>query len=347
MIPFMKKESLIGKTLAELKEIVSTLNMPGFTAKQISEWLYKKNANSIDDMTNISVKNRELLASNYELGKTEAIEVMESVDGTKKYLFKAVGGFVEAVFIPEEDRATLCVSSQIGCKMKCEFCMTGKQGFTNNLSAGEIINQMLSIPEFEQLSNVVFMGMGEPFDNTLEVLKALEIMCSDYGFAWSPRRTTVSSIGVIPGLKQFLDKSQCHLAISLHNPYPNERLSLMPIEKAYPTAEIMELIRKYDFAHQRRVSFEYILFEGYNDSMRHARELTRLLSGLECRVNLIRFHEIPNVNLKSCSEEQMIKFRDYLTDNKIICTIRKSRGQDIFAACGMLSTAKKEKEENN
>lgn len=338
---------LVGKTLAELKEIVSNLNMPSFTAKQISEWLYKKNAHTIEQMSNISVKNREQLASTYQVGKTDAIEVMESIDGTKKYLFKANGGFIEAVFIPEEDRATLCVSSQIGCKMKCEFCMTGKQGFTDNLTAGEILNQMLSIPEFDKLTNIVFMGMGEPLDNTLEVLKALEIMCADYGFAWSPRRITVSTIGVLPGLKQFLDRSQCHLAISLHNPYPKERLSLMPIEKAYATGDIMELIRKYDFAHQRRVSFEYILFDGYNDSMRHARELTRLVSGLECRVNLIRFHQIPDVNLKGCNEEQMIKFRDYLTDNKIICTIRKSRGQDIFAACGMLSTAKKEKEENN
>lgn len=342
----MNKNTLIGKTLTELKEIVSTLNMPGFTAKQISEWLYKKNVESIEAMSNISVKNRELLAANYELGKTAPVEVMESVDGTKKYLFKVEKGFIEAVYIPEEDRATLCVSSQIGCKMKCDFCMTGKQGFTDNLSAGDILNQILAIPEFEKLSNIVLMGMGEPFDNTLEVLKALEIMCADYGFAWSPRRITVSTIGIIPGLKEFLERSQCHLAISLHNPYPRERITLMPIEKAYPTEDVLALVRKYDFAHQRRVSFEYIMFDGYNDSMRHARELTRLLAGLECRVNLIRFHAIPDSNLKGCNDEQMVKFRDYLTDNNIICTIRKSRGEDIFAACGMLSTAKKEKEQN-
>lgn len=343
----MNKNILLGKTQSELKEICSSLGMPAFTAKQICEWLYKKKADSIENMTNISVKNREILSKSYELGRNNPIECMESVDGTKKYLFAVEKGFIEAVYIPEEDRATLCVSSQIGCKMKCEFCMTGRQGYTDNLSAGDILNQIISIPETEKLTNIVLMGMGEPFDNTLEVLKALEIMCAEYGFAWSPKRVTVSTIGITSGLKQFLERSQCHLAISLHNPFPNERLKLMPIEKAYPTEEVLELIRKYDFSHQRRVSFEYIMFDGYNDTMRHARELTRLLSGLECRVNLIRFHAIPDSALKGCTDEQMIKFRDYLSDNNIICTIRKSRGEDIFAACGMLSTAKKNEEENN
>lgn len=341
----MDKEALLGKTLQELKYIVSDLKLPTFTAKQIAEWLYKKKTTDIDAMTNISIKNREILKEKYCVGHTAVAEVMQSADGTKKYLFHAQAGYIESVFIPEEDRATLCVSSQVGCKMNCYFCMTGKQGFAANLTSGDIINQIFSIPESDQLTNVVLMGMGEPFDNTLEVLKALDILTADYGLAWSPKRITVSTIGLIPGLKVFLEKSKCHLAISLHNPFAAERLQLMPVEKAYPLHEVVDLIKTYDFSHQRRVSFEYILFKSYNDTMRHARELVELLRGLECRVNLIRFHEIPGVDLKSPEEAQLTWFRDYLSSNGIIATIRKSRGEDIFAACGMLSTAKKQNEE--
>ncbi|MDR3704821.1 MAG: 23S rRNA (adenine(2503)-C(2))-methyltransferase RlmN [Paludibacteraceae bacterium] len=341
----MDKEALIGKTLHELQEITSALKLPAFTAKQICEWLYRKRTTNIDLMTNISVKNRELLKENYCVGRTTVVEVMKSEDGTKKYLFQTLQGYIESVFIPEDERATLCVSSQVGCKMDCLFCMTGKQGFAGNLTAGDILNQIFSIPEADQLTNVVLMGMGEPLDNSLAVLRALEILTSDYGCAWSPKRITVSSIGLIPGLKVFLERSKCHLAISLHNPFSEERLKLMPIEKAYPIQDVIKLLKDYDFNHQRRVSFEYILFKGYNDTMRHARELVRILSGLECRVNLIRFHEIPGVDLKSANEEQITWFRDYLTQNNIISTIRKSRGEDILAACGMLSTAKKQEEE--
>ena len=265
----------------------------------------------------------------------------------KKYLFKTEGGhFIESVYIPEEDRATLCVSSQVGCKMDCLFCMTGKQGFTAQLTANEILNQIMSIPEADQLTNLVFMGMGEPFDNTLPMLRSLEILSADYGYAWSPRRITVSSIGLIPGMKVFLERSQCHLAISLHSPFSDERLKLMPIEKAFPIAKVLEELRKHDFSHQRRVSFEYILFNGVNDTMRHAVELVKILKGIDCRVNLIRFHAIPGVDLKPSGTEKMTFFRDYLTNNGLTTTIRRSRGEDILAACGMLSTLEKEKAEN-
>lgn len=342
----MAKEILLGKSLNQLQSIVLELGFPAFTAKQLCQWMYVKKVSSIDEMTNISQKNRQLLSEKYTLGRFDPVELQSSSDGTKKYLFKVEAGFIEAVYIPEENRATLCVSSQVGCKMNCLFCMTGKQGFSGNLSSGDIINQILSIPETEKLTNVVFMGMGDPFDNTLAVLTSLDILTSDYGFSWSPRRITVSSIGIIPGLKAFLENSQCHLAISMHTPFPNERLQLMPSEKAYPIQKIIELLEKHDFTHQRRVSFEYIMFKGLNDTMRHAREIVRLLSGIECRVNLIKFHPIPDVSLEGCSMDQMIKFRDYLTDNKITTTIRKSRGEDILAACGMLSTSKNEKEVN-
>ena len=340
----MNKTPLVGKTLDELKTVVLELGLPAFTAKQLSEWIYKKRAFSIDEMTNISAKNRVSLNEKYMIGRTLPVQVAESEDGTKKYLFKTdAGHFIETVYIPDEDRATLCVSSQVGCKMDCKFCMTGKQGFTTQLTTGEILNQIMSIPEAEFLTNLVFMGMGEPFDNTLPMLRSLEILTADYGYAWSPRRITVSSIGLIPGMKVFLEKSNCHLAISLHSPFSHERLELMPIEKAYPLAKVLEELRKHDFSKQRRVSFEYILFDGINDTMRHAVELLKILRGIDCRVNLIRFHAIPGIDLKSSNPEKMTFFRDYLTSNGVTATIRRSRGEDIFAACGMLSTLENEK----
>ncbi|MDR1679992.1 MAG: 23S rRNA (adenine(2503)-C(2))-methyltransferase RlmN [Prevotellaceae bacterium] len=336
----MCNDTLLGKTFPELQHIAAGLGFPAFAAKQIADWLYKKKISDIAEMTNLSAKNRVALAEKYCVGRSEAAEVRISTDGTKKYLFEASGGYVETVFIPDGERATLCVSSQVGCKMGCVFCMTGRQGFAAQLSAGEMLNQIFSVPESERLTNLVFMGMGEPFDNTQEVLKALEILTADYGLAWSPKRITVSTIGLIPGLKLFLENSRCHLAVSVHNPRHDERLRLMPAEKAYPLHEIIDLLKAYDFSHQRRVSFEYIAFGGQNDSLTHARDLVKLLKGLDCRVNLIRFHAIPDSDLHSSDEEQMLRFRDYLNLHGVTATIRKSRGEDIFAACGMLSTAK-------
>jgi 23S rRNA (adenine2503-C2)-methyltransferase len=341
----MVKETLLGKTLEQLKEVALANGMPAFTAKQMADWLYVKKVTDIQQMTNLSVAKRDALSLKYEVGRKNPAEESVSQDGTKKYLFEtSSGNFIESVFIPDDDRATLCVSSQVGCKMNCLFCQTGKQGFSGNLSANEIINQIFSIPESDQLTNLVFMGMGEPFDNTLEVLKALEILTAPWGYAWSPRRITVSTIGLIPGMKQFLERSQCHLAISLHSPFDKERLELMPAQKAYPIEKVLEVVKQYDFKHQRRVSFEYIVFDHLNDSMRHARELVRILKGIPCRVNLIRFHAIPNVDLNGADNERMMFLRDYLTENGITTTIRRSRGEDILAACGMLSSSKQSPE---
>jgi 23S rRNA (adenine2503-C2)-methyltransferase len=220
--------------------------------------------------------------------------------------------------------------------------MTGKQGFTGNLTAGQIINQINSLPERDKLTNVVFMGQGEPFDNLDNVLAATDILTSDYGYGWSPKRITVSSVGLKKGLKRFLDESECHLAISMHSPIPEQRAQLMPAEKAFSITEIVDLLRNYDFSKQRRLSFEYIVFKGVNDSFLYAKELLKLLRGLDCRINLIRFHAIPGVNLEGADMETMTAFRDYLTSHGLFTTIRASRGEDIFAACGMLSTAKQE-----
>jgi 23S rRNA (adenine2503-C2)-methyltransferase len=335
----MQLEPLFGKTLTELQDVTRNLGLPSFASKQISEWLYKKAAFTIDEMTNISLVNREKLKEKYTVGRVQHTNVQTSVDGTKKYLFPAGNGkFIESAYIPETDRATLCVSSQVGCKMGCLFCMTGKQGFQAHLTCGEILNQIQSLPEFEKLSNVVYMGMGEPFDNLTEVLKSLEILTSDYGYAWSPKRITVSSIGIIPGLKEFLQKSKCHLAISLHTPYDRERGELMPIQKVYPLKEVLAEIRSFDFGLQRRVSFEYILFKGLNDSQDHVNELVRILNGIRCRINLIRFHSIPDTPLEGSNEKTILNFQEALNTKGIITTIRASRGQDILAACGLLST---------
>lgn len=340
-----QKEPLSGKTLAELKEVAAKEGLPSFAAKQMADWLYKKHVGSVSEMTNIAQKKREQLAESYEVGVVSPSHEMRSKDGTIKYLYPvSQNHYVESVYIPTDNHATLCVSSQVGCKMNCLFCMTGKQGFNAHLSANEILNQIYSLPERDLLTNLVFMGMGEPLDNLDELFKVLEILTADYGYAMSPKRITVSTIGVKSGLKRFIEESNCHLAVSLHSPFHEERLSIMPVEKAYPIQEVLDLIRQYDFSHQRRVSFEYIMFGGLNDSLRHAEELVKLLKDIPCRVNLIRYHAIPNVPLESSSEEKMERFRDYLNNKGVICTIRASRGEDIFAACGMLSTKQQNKE---
>ena len=342
------KSPLLGKTLEELNLIVSDLGMPKFTAKQIASWLYEKKVASIEEMTNLSLKNRELLSQNYEIGATPPVHEMRSVDGTVKYLFRTPGNdYIEAVYIPDDDRATLCVSSQVGCKMNCKFCMTGKQGYTNSLTAAQILNQIYSIPERDTLTNVVFMGMGEPFDNLDEVLRALKILTADYGYAWSPKRITVSTVGLKKGLERFLEESDCHLAVSLHSPFPAQRRELMPAEKAFSIMEIIEILKRYDFSKQRRLSFEYIVFKGVNDSLLYAKELVKILRGLDCRINLIRFHAIPGVDLEGTDMDSMVEFRDYLTQHGVFATIRASRGEDIFAACGMLSTAKQQAEKES
>lgn len=341
----MEKVPLLGKTLEEVQVLVRGLGMPAFTARQIVSWLYDKKVTSIDEMTNLSLKNRELLKEHYEVGASAPVHEMKSVDGTVKYLFRTPeGDFIESVYIPDNDRATLCVSSQVGCKMNCLFCMTGKQGYTNNLTATQILNQIYSIPERDTLTNVVFMGMGEPFDNLDAVLKALTILTSDYGYAWSPKRITVSTVGLRKGMERFLEESDCHLAVSLHSPFPAQRRELMPAEKAFSIMEMLEILRRYDFSKQRRLSFEYIVFKGVNDSMIYAKELVKILRGLDCRVNLIRFHAIPGVCLEGTDMDSMLAFRDYLTQHGVFATIRASRGEDIFAACGMLSTAKQQAE---
>ena len=338
-----RHEYLYGQTLPQLEALCNRLEMPRFAAKQIARWLYDKHATTIEAMSDLSARHRALLAETYEVGLTAPEKVSISTDGTKKYLYRtSQNHFIESAYIPDGDRATLCISSQAGCRMGCRFCATGRQGLQHSLSTNEILNQIGSLPERERLTNVVFMGMGEPLDNLDNLLPALEVLTSAWGFGWSPTRITVSTAGVASRHERFLEATQVHLAVSLHNPFPHERAEIMPVEKAWPIREVVEILRRYDFTHQRRVSFEYIVMSGLNDSPRHIRELCRLLDGIKCRINLIRFHKIPGSPYFSPDDRAMIAFRDALTAKGIHTTIRTSRGEDIQAACGLLSTAQNE-----
>ena len=341
------KERLLGKTPEELKAIALEVGLPGFAGKQMAQWLYQKRVHSIEQMTNLSKQGREALAERYEVGQTQPVDVQTSRDGTRKYLFPVrcpvkpgmteEAFYIEAVMIPDQERKTLCVSSQAGCKMACKFCMTGRQGFHGNLAAADILSQFFAIEEAADLTNTVFMGMGEPLDNWEQVKRVIDVLTAPWGLAWSPKRITLSTIGVLPKLKQYLEESKCHLAVSLHNPFPEEREELMPVQKAWSITEVVRLIKQYDFTGQRRVSFEYTIFSGWNDTPRHAEGLLKLLRGLECRVNLIRFHAIPDFPYATASAQAMEAFRERLEKGGLTATIRASRGEDIFAACGLLA----------
>jgi 23S rRNA (adenine2503-C2)-methyltransferase len=332
------KQPLIGKTLDELAQVAAEFSLPRFAAKQMAQWLYDKRATDIEQMTNLPKNARALMAQKYCVGREQPVECHRSADGTAKYIYKGVPGRnVEAVMIPDKERATLCVSCQAGCRMNCAFCMTGRNGFDGNLTAADIMNQIMSIDESTSLTNIVFMGMGEPTDNLDQVMKALEILTAPWGFAWSPKRITVSTIGNIDGLRRLLDQSKVHIAISVHTPFDSERRAIMPVQNAWPVAKVMELLRKYDFTGQRRLSVEYTMWAGKNDDIRHADALARLLDGTNARVNLIRFHKVPGFDGSSADNKTMTAFRDRLNSLGITATIRASRGEDIMAACGMLA----------
>jgi 23S rRNA (adenine2503-C2)-methyltransferase len=335
----MQKERLFGKTLNELIAVTKRVRMPAFSARQLADWLYRKEISSINEMTNLSLKMRELLSLDYEIGLSDPVSEASASDGTKKYLYKVLNDkFIETAFIPDRERSTVCLSTQAGCKMGCMFCMTGRQGFQGNLTSNEILNQFRSLPEFSKLTNIVYMGMGEPLDNTVEVLRSLDILTSEWGYGWSPSRITVSTVGMKESIREFLEKSRCHLAVSLHSPFDGERMELMPVQRTNPVRDIIDTLKEFGFNGQRRVSFEYILFSGLNDTSSHVKELARLLNGIKCRINIIRFHSIPGSDLKSPGIEETVRFRNALNAKGIIATIRASRGEDIQAACGLLST---------
>ncbi len=335
----MDKTNIIGKSLEEIERFTQQNSIPKYIAKEVLKWIYQRSAKDFGSMTNLSKSDRQKFHSNYIIALNSPVKVQESADGTKKHLFASLqDNYIETAYIPEDKRNTLCVSSQVGCKMGCKFCMTARQGLQGQLTAGDIINQILSLPERDKLTNIVFMGMGEPFDNTGAVLDALAILTADYGLQLSPKRINVSTIGLVPGMKEFIEKSKCNLAISLHSPFNEERKKLMPVQRLYPIEEIIELLEKYDFRHQRRLSFEYIVFNNLNDTDAHVKQLARLLNGLKCRLNLMHYHSIPGSSLEGSPTNKIIEFQNKLKAKGIVATVRKSRGEDILAACGLLST---------
>ena len=332
-------DNLFGKTIAELRLITESLDLPDYASNQIADWLYKKNISSVDDMTNLSKSARQALNDRYYIGINPPVKEEISKDGTVKYLFSVKDGkYIETVYIPEQKRRTLCISTQVGCKMGCIFCITGKQGFQGNLDTGEILNQIRNLKENNNISNIVYMGMGEPLNNPDAVLRSIEILTAAYGYSISPRRITVSTIGIMPALSQFIEKSECNLAISLQSPFEDERRYLVPPEKKYPIKQIVETLRRYNIRGQRRLSFEYIMLKQFNDTEAHVKALASLLNGIKCRINLIRFHSFKDCELEGSDEQTIQKFKDMLNRKGLLTTVRASRGQDISAACGMLST---------
>jgi len=347
---------LYGLTLIELRALAGELGLAPFAGAQLAQWLYRRHAADFARMTDLPREARAALAARFAIEVPAPVKVTVSGDGTKKYLFPAAERrFVEAAYIPEPRRGTLCLSVQVGCGMGCRFCMTGRQGLAGNLGPGEILNQYRSLPEREAVTNVVYMGMGEPLDNLDNVLASLEIFGARWGYALSPRRITVSTVGLLPALERFLTGSRCHLAVSLHSPFAEERRALVPAEKAHPLREVLALLRAHRFAPVagsgggRRLSFEYVLLGGLNHSSAHARELARVLRGLPCRVNLIPFHPIPpeaargggrgaGLALRPCTPAETEQFEGELRARGLPTTVRRSRGLDIQAACGLLST---------
>lgn len=335
------KEILFGKTLKELEEWADELGYPLYTAKQMAQWLYRHRASSIDEMTNLSKDRRAALNQRFDLGVAEPIRCSVSTDGTRKYLFRTGSGTVETAWIPEENRGTLCVSTQMGCRRGCRFCMTARQGFQGNLTAGEILDQYRSLPEHEGVTHFVFMGMGEPLDNLDAVLKAIRILTADWGFGFSPKKVTVSTIGILDGFEKLLDETSCRIALSVHSPYPEERSRIIPYERRYPLHEIIDLLRRRASDRSRRITVEYLMIHGFNDTVAHARDLGKLIRDMKMRINLIPYHPIPDFNGEPSSPERIAAFENELKRHGFIATVRRSRGLDIDAACGLLSTKTK------
>lgn len=337
----MKKNELLGVTRAGMDGWIQEQGLPKYTASQILQWIYRHHCPDPAAMTNLSRQNRERLSAVYESGASAPLERAAAADGTLKYLFPVEGEsgrFVESAVIPDNGRATLCLSTQSGCRMGCVFCQTGRQGLGCNLTSGAILNQFHSLPEREQITNIVYMGMGEPFDNTDAVLQSLEAFTAEWGYAMSPTRITVSTAGLIPGMVRFLEESRCHLAVSLHSPRQRVREQLLPVARRYPLEQLFAALENHRWEPQRRLTFEYIVFPGMNDTSEDVQLLARQARRLHARINLLSWHRVPELDLPGSSREQVEQFQAQLQRHGVTVTVRRSRGEEIGAACGLLST---------
>ena len=329
---------LLGMSLTELQSLTTKLGEAKFRGQQLADWLYKRQVTEFSQMANLPAPFRARLQEQYTIGRELPLSSVTSQDGTRKYLFPAgAARTIETAMIPDAERRTLCISCQVGCRMGCAFCATGKQPWGGNLSTQSIVNQTISVDEASTLSNIVLMGMGEPMDNIDSVLAALTVLTAPWGLAMSPRRITVSTVGLKAGLQRFLNESGCNLAVSLHTPFDDERDELMPANRAFGIQELLSLLRRYNWWGQRKLSFEYVVLARQNDTPRHAEALAQLLRGIPCLVNLIGYHPHPASPFQRPSQVTLIQMRDHLNDLGIKTTIRASRGMDIGAACGLLS----------
>ena len=326
--------------LDELKNEIEALGEKKYRAEQIFKWIYVDKVKEFDEMTNLSLDLREKLKQNYTMCNFKILKKQESVDGTKKYLFDVLdGNAIETVLMQYHHGKTICVSSQIGCKMGCKFCASTGIKFMRNLTSGEIVEQVLAVEQDigDKISNVVFMGIGEPFDNYDNVMKAIKILNNQKGLNIGARHISISTSGIVPMIYKFADEEgQCTLSISLHATNDEKRSKMMPINNRYNIKELMEACKYYINKTNKRISFEYALAKDNNDNLEDAKELVKLLKGMLCHVNLIPINKIENGSFTKSSNENIIKFRDYLNENGIVATIRRELGSDIDAACGQL-----------
>jgi 23S rRNA (adenine2503-C2)-methyltransferase len=359
----MSKSDLKDLTLDELIQFVTQMGEKPYRAKQLYPWLYRKRVKSFSEMTDLSAAFRERLEQQSEISSLEAVLRQVSTDGTRKYLFQLQDGqTIESVMIPDDDRLTICISTQVGCAMGCVFCLTGTMGQIRNLQPSEIVNQVLAVeqdlhdeppkdiegnpvepqqsgPIKRYLTNIVMMGMGEPMLNLDNVIKTIRILTSSEGFNLAPRRITVSTVGLVPQIEKLgLANTNVNLAISLTAPTDEKRSKLLPVNKKYNLDKLMQTLRAYPLAPRRRITFEYVMLQGINDTEEDAYHLVRLLKGLQCKINLIPLNEIPNFIYKRPEMETIVQFQKILWDAGMTATIRESRGRDISAACGQLRT---------
>ncbi len=335
---------LIGKSLNEIKEIVLKQHGQSEHALEISKWIYRKGTSFFEEIITIPLILRKSLSINSCIGKYNPILVTESADKTRKYLFEnSQGQRFESVYMPSPKRNTLCISTQSGCRMGCCFCLTGKMDFKGSLTAHDILNQYLSIPERSTINRIVLMGMGEPFDNFTEVKKAVEVFTAEWGVAFGASNITLSTVGLHEPLKLFLQNPFCNLAISLNNPISQERKEIMPIEKSNPIVETVNLLKKHPIKKPLRLSFEYVALGGVNITERHAIAIAELLNGLNYHLNIILWNSHEESSFKTPSEIELNVFINCLNKNNVLSAVRQSRGIEIGAACGQMAGKKVEK----
>lgn len=338
----MLKTNIKNFDLEELKDVLKNMGEKPFRAEQIFKWLFSDRVQTFDEMTNLSIDLRNKLSDNFRIGEFEIVRKLESIDGTKKYLFNVkdeAENLIESVLMSYHHGYTICVSSQIGCKMGCKFCASTGIPFARSLESGEIVEQILAIEKDAniKISNIVFMGIGEPLDNFENVMKAIKIINNPKGLNIGARHISISTSGLVPKIYELADsKLQCTLSISLHSSNNKKRSEMMPINNAYPIEELMEACKYYIKVTNKRISFEYALSKDNNDNLDDAKELAKLLKGMLAHVNLIPINKIEDGAYTKSSNENIIKFRDYLNDAGIVATIRRELGSDIDAACGQL-----------